>query len=80
MFGLFIDHFETKRKESREKALKKSLSERLSTQEILPVKEVSDSPEKTEYTMITIQGHRMKVKKEHITIVDVSPQRLSMNY
>ncbi len=80
MFGLIKNHLEKKRKEDREQALKKSLSDKFFNydEENLPIE--SNLSDKTDYTEITICGKRMRVRKENITILDISDERLAMGH
>jgi hypothetical protein len=65
-----IDWFSKKRREEKkklavEKSLKKSLAEKVSSYETLEDKEVDD------HTEIFIEGKKIRVAKEHITILDI---------
>ncbi|MBT3203363.1 MAG: hypothetical protein HOM14_06005 [Gammaproteobacteria bacterium] len=80
MFGIFQDHLEKKRKEAHELELKKALSLKFSNYDKKHFSSINKNPDNTDYTEITIHGSRMRVKKEHITIVDISPERLAMNH
>ena len=60
-------HRDQKRKAEQETALKKSLAEKVQRFQSLR------KSENTGYTMLTINGKRLRVLREHITIQAVSP-------
>ncbi|MCP4077479.1 MAG: hypothetical protein GY744_15010 [Gammaproteobacteria bacterium] len=72
MFGFFKDRLERKRKEANELKLKKALSEKFFKYDETNSEKTAINLDDTDYTEVTIFGKRERVKKEHITIFDVS--------
>lgn len=67
MFGFIKDRREKKRKQEQEQKLKKSLAEKVS---LLEDREKNSGKDDTDYTEMMIDGERVKVKTERITIKD----------
>ena len=69
MFGLFKNRQEKQRREAHELALKQSLKDKLSSyQERLLTGESED----TDFTEITLDGNKVQVRKNSITIHDLT--------
>ena len=77
MFEIVTDYFEKKRSQAHELELKKALSEKFSNYDDNHVTSDGDCSDKTDYTEITIGSKRMRVKKENITIFDISGYTLN---
>ena len=60
-------HREEKRREARERQLKKSLAEKISQYERSCSNSIDNSPE-DDFTEVFIDGKRLRVTKEQITI------------
>ena len=60
-------HRERKRREAHERQLKKSLAEKISQYEQSRNKSIDSSP-KDEFTEVFINGKRLRVAKEQITV------------
>ena len=76
MFGFLKEHKEKKLKEEHERALKKALAEKCAHMDL---KYVSHDEDETQYTIITINGKTIKVKKEDITIESVTRYKWKSN-
>jgi hypothetical protein len=69
MFDFFKDRLEARRKREHEIQLKEKLAEKLSKRDYsVPKSSTAD----TTYTEITINGEKMRLEKEHITVTDVA--------
>ena len=69
MLNIFKEHQEKKRKAQREKELKKALAEKCAE---VGNEYVSHKEDETEYTVVTINGETIRVRKEEITIHSVT--------
>jgi hypothetical protein len=65
MLNRLKERFEKKRKEEHEKQLKKSLAEKCAE---IGKEYSSHGEDETEYTVVTINGETIRVRKEEITI------------
>ena len=78
MFSQFFkDRKEKKQKEEHELKLKKALAEKFSNYDSSPAKSETTTPksDQTDYTTITLNGQKLRVAKEQITIYDIDPDR-----
>jgi predicted ribosome-associated RNA-binding protein Tma20 len=69
LFGKSKDSKNKQSKSERDKELKKALAEKCAE---MGSEYASHEEEKTEYTILTINGKTLKVKKEEITIPSVT--------
>lgn len=73
MFSILNDRKENKRKTEHEKQLKKALAEKCAD---MGSRYVSHKEDETQYTVVTINGDTLKLKKEEITIGSVTEYKL----
>jgi hypothetical protein len=69
MFSILNDRKEIKRKAEHEKQLKKALAEKCTD---MGSRYVSHEEDETQYTVVTINGETLKLKKEEITIESIT--------
>ncbi len=69
MLGILKDRREKKRKKEDEVQLKKALAEKCAE---MGTEYASHGEDETEYTVVTINGKTITVKKEEITIVSLT--------
>jgi len=79
MFRIFKDHIEKKRKDAHELELKKALSKKFSNYDESHFNLASDPSDNTDYTEITLGGNKLRVKKEQITLSDVTTNTVITN-
>jgi hypothetical protein len=65
MLNRLKEHFEKNRKEEHEKQLRKALAEKCAE---IGKEYASHGEDETEYTVVTINGENIRVRKEEITI------------
>ena len=69
MLNILKDLAEMKQKKEEEKQLKQSLAEKCNQ---MGSEYVSHEEDETEYTVVTINGESIRLKKEEITIMSVT--------
>ncbi len=69
MLGILKDRQEKKRKKEDEKQLRKALAEKCAE---IGAEYASHGEDQTEYTVVTINGKTITVKKEEITIASLT--------
>jgi hypothetical protein len=73
MLNILKAHLEKKRKEEHEKELKKALAQKCGD---VGSQYASHKEDETEYTIVTINGESIRVKKEEITIESFTDLKL----
>ena len=73
MLNILKEHLEKKRKEEHEKELKKALIQKCAD---VGSQYASHQEDETEYTIVTINGKAIRVKKEEITIESFTDLKL----
>lgn len=73
MLNILKEHLEKKRKEEHEKELKKALAQKCGD---VGSQYASHKEDETEYTIVTINGESIRVKKEEITIESFTDLKL----
>jgi hypothetical protein len=73
MLNILKAHLEKKRKEEHEKDLKKALAQKCGD---VGSQYASHKEDETEYTIVTINGESIRVKKEEITIESFTDLKL----
>jgi len=73
MFGLFKDRKEKQRKEAHELELRRSLQEKLAKYDQSMLDSGADNTETdTDFTQITVDGNPVRVRKNNITVHDLT--------
>jgi hypothetical protein len=73
MLNILKEHLEKKRKAEHEKELKKALAQKCGD---VGSQYASHKEDETEYTIVTINGESIRVKKEEITIESFTDLKL----
>ena len=73
MLNILKEHLEKKRKEEHEKELKQALAQKCAD---VGSQYASHKEDETEYTIVTINGESIRVKKEEITIESFTDLKL----
>ena len=73
MLNILKEHLEKKRKEEHEKELKQALAQKCAD---VGSQYASHKEDDTEYTIVTINGESIRVKKEEITIESFTDLKL----
>ena len=73
MLNILKEHLEKKRKEEHEKELKQALAQKCAD---VGSQYASHKEDETEYTIVTINGESIRVKKEEITIESYTDLKL----
>ena len=73
MLNILKEHLEKKRKEEHEKELKQALAQKSAD---VGSQYASHKEDDTEYTIVTINGESIRVKKEEITIQSFTDLKL----
>ena len=73
MLNILKEHWGKKRKEEHEKELKKALAQKCAD---VGSQYASHKEDETEYTIVTINGESIRVKKEEITIESFTDLKL----